>query len=143
MEKKVHLKRESVYAEESKELWGAYRWFDILSEDEINEYKHDDLDLDIHVENDIPFVSEAYDISISLMKEFIEKAENAGSNYVKIDWDGHHQTYHVSGSKISRMTDDEIKEKEKIKRIRKKMQISGEISGLEYKIKQLKKKHNL
>ena len=140
-EKEIILKRELVFQKSSGELWGAYPWLDLLSEEDRNGYVNDNLDLNVYTDSYTDANSK--DISIKEMKKLIAEAEKAGANYIQIDYHCDHEEYNVYGSKI---TVPEPVEKEDIMRkvrLGKKMALAGKIRNLQTQIEVLKKQQEV
>lgn len=136
-EKEIILKRKVVFEQSSEELWGPYPWMQFLNIEEFKAWQKDKLDL--HIYTDSYTDAESKDIPIVIMKALIKKAEDAGANYIQIDYHCDHEEYDIYGSQITRATEDEVEEQKRKERVSEKMKISGAIRGLEAKIKELKK----
>jgi hypothetical protein len=140
-EKEIVLKREVVFQKSSGELWGVYPWLDLLKEEDKNAWQDDKLDLNIYTDSYTH--ADSKDIPIKEMKKLIVEAENAGANYIQIDYHCDHEEYDIYGSKI---TLPEPLEEEKILnkiRISKKMALAGKIRNLQAQIKELKRQQEV
>ena len=129
----IKLKREIVFEGNSEELYGIFA--DRFStKEERDKYEYE---IDAYTDNDTD--SEARDIPIEDMKALIQKAEDAGANFISIDYHCDHEEYDIYGSKISRISDiDVIKEKKK-QAIAEALKKKDKIRNLEDQIAELKK----
>ena len=131
----IKLKREIVFEESSRELYSVYIE-EFATKKEFKKWE-DDYDGDAEVDGYIN--SEASDIPIKEMKDLIQKAEDAGANFISIDYHCDHVEYDIYGSKITRISDgDVLKEKEK-KAISEGLKKKAKIKNLEEQIAELKK----
>ena len=94
------------------------------------------LDTDIDSE-DYSYASYSYDVKISEIKNLIEKAEQAGANFIAIDYHGGSE-YDIYGFNLERVSPEELEafENEKVKR--EKAQKANRIARLEERLKKLK-----
>tara|TARA_R110000796_G_scaffold248124_1_gene374528 strand:- start:7943 stop:8353 length:411 start_codon:yes stop_codon:yes gene_type:complete len=132
----VILNREVVFNESSSELWGDLPWHQFLTRKEILRSDRARCGIDVYASSDTD--SEAGDIPIEDMKALIQKAENAGANYIQIDWHCDHEEYDVYGSRISRKSKEELDKYKKNKSDSKKLEKIARIETLEAEIKRLK-----
>lgn len=140
MEKEIWLKRKVVFEGRSEELYGTYPFHQFLTKAEIDrDSKHCDID----VYPDSYTDAEAKDISIEAMKVLIQKAEDAGANYIQIDYHCDHEEYEVYGSLLTRASQVEKEKIEQKERISKKLKVLGRIRGLEAEIGKLKREFEI
>lgn len=137
-EKEIILKRKVVFQGNSEELYGAYPFRKLLTKKEFERYNEY---CDISVYTDSYTDANSRDISIEDMKALIKKAEDAGANYIQIDYHCDHEEYDIYGSLITRPTKEEDEEIKRVKRVGEKMKISGRIRNLEAQIEELKKQN--
>ena len=131
----IVLKRKVVFKESSKELWGPLPWYKLLTKKEIS---RDRKEGDVDVYTDSNTNSDAIDIPIEDMKALIQKAEDAGANYIQIDYHCDHEEYDIYGSLITRPTEEEVaKRVSEEKKIFEK-QKQDAIKRLQYQIVQVK-----
>ena len=135
-EKEIILKRKVVFEGNSGELYGTYPFRKFLTKEEI---ERDDEHCDVDVYTDSYTDADSKDILIEDMKALIKKAEDAGANYIQIDYHCDHEEYEIYGSLITRATEDEINEKKRKEAVSEKMKICEQIRGLEAKLEELKK----
>tara|TARA_R110000851_G_scaffold152826_3_gene294629 strand:- start:12 stop:359 length:348 start_codon:yes stop_codon:yes gene_type:complete len=103
----INLKRKIVFEQSSEELYDAFnRKF--LNKEEI---ESDNEHYNVYTDSDTD--SDARDISIEDMKELIQKAEDAGANFIQIDYHCDHSEYNIYGSLITRATDEEVNEQKR------------------------------
>jgi len=77
------------------------------------------------------------------MKVLIQKAEDAGANYIQIDYHCDHEEYEVYGSLLTRASQVEKEKIEQKERISKKLKVLGRIRGLEAEIGKLKREFEI
>lgn len=136
-EKEIVLKRKVVFEGQTEELWGIYPFIQFLNKKELKDY--DDDILDLYIRTDSYTNAESKDIPIEDLKRLIQQAEDAGANYIQIDYHPDHENYEIYGSILSRPTPEEDEDRKKKERVSKQMTIAGKIRGLEEEIKKLKK----
>ena len=130
----VRLKRKIVFEDTSEELWGVYPYRKLITKKELSTYENDGGDVYTSSDTD----SEARDIPIEDMKALIQKAEDAGANFIQIDWHCDHDEYNIYGSLITRATDEENADYEEAQVIKKQLEKEREIKQLEAKLLKLK-----
>jgi len=133
----IKLKREIVFEDNSEELYDVMvRYFG--TKEEIKRY-NDSCDVVATVDTYIN--SEAKDIPIQVMKDLIQKAEDAGANFIQIDYHCDHEEYEVYGSKITRLDEAEILKIKKKKVLLTKKQNEETITNLQASIDKLVKEN--
>ena len=130
----IKLKRKVVYFKSSHYL-DDYKYHDFLSNDELKEYNET---YDFYLDIDCYTNSDAGDIKISALKEFIYEAEKAGANYISIDYHCDHGEYDFYGSYIHRATDKELAEMLTKEELDAKKKKDAKIKALEEELKKLK-----
>tara|TARA_R110000772_G_scaffold17946_3_gene50000 strand:+ start:147050 stop:147454 length:405 start_codon:yes stop_codon:yes gene_type:complete len=131
----IKLKRKVVFEESSEELWGAYPWFQFLTKGEIKRY-NDDCDVDVIIDSETN--GESKDIPIEDLKALIQKAEDAGANFIQIDYHCDHEEYDVYGSLVTRATEGELQELVTKENEQKEKEKQARIKHLQEEIEQLK-----
>jgi len=131
----IILNRKVVFEGQSEELYGSYPWRKFLTKKEI---ERDDEECDVDVYTDSYTDSDSKDIPIEDIKALIQKAEDAGANYIQIDYHCDHEEYEIYGSHISRKTKKEVDKYNKVKSVSEKMKKMGKIRALEAELKNLK-----
>jgi hypothetical protein len=83
---------------------------------------------------------DAIEAPISTIRKMLDKAEEAGANYVSIDFHCDHGEYDIYGLKISRASSKVVDEERESEMILDEAKKNARISELEEELKQLKKK---
>ena len=136
MEEELEIKvnRELVFEESSHELLDLKSFmFSTSEEREKAEYIYlTDIDKgEIYLE--------AIEIPISDLREMLDKAEDAGANFVSIDYHCDHMEYDVYGLKIERASTEDVKVDKEKEEANAELVKQEEIERLEKKLGELKK----
>jgi len=94
--------------------------------------------VNIKFNGDDVYASDSQIIPIVELKKLIEKVENAGANFIAIDFHTDHLEYDILGYRISRMTDNEVQVVKQMKLLEKEKSKLFKIQELENQIALLK-----
>jgi len=133
VKKEIILKRKVVLEESSEELYNVMVQY-FGTKEEIERYNNN---YDVHATVDTYTNSDASDIPIEVMKDLIQKAEDAGANFIQIDYHCDHEEYEVYGSKITRLDEPEILKIKKKKALLRKKQNEERIANHQKQINKL------
>jgi hypothetical protein len=129
----IKLKRKVVFQESSEQLYDAFA-MQFATIKEMTKHQGD-VDCDVDKWTD----SEAGDIPIESMKALIQKAEDAGANFIQIDWHCDHEEYDVYGSKITRVDEEGLKRIAEKEATRLDLVRLNEIKTLKKRLEKLEK----
>jgi hypothetical protein len=131
----IKLKREVVFEEASDELYDVMEHY-FGTKEEIEQYQES---CDVIATVDTYTNSDSKDIPIKDMKELIQRAEDAGANFIQIDYHCDHEEYEVYGSKITRLDEEAIIKLEKKKADKAEMVRLDKIKVLKDRLAKLEK----
>lgn len=129
----IKLKREIVFEQSSDELYSKH--LEAFATEEELEVWREDYELDVVI--DIDTDSEAEDIPIEEMKALIQRAEDAGANFISIDYHCDHIEYDIYGSKISRLSGSDSKKIDDAKKLKKEDEKQRKIDYLRRELAKL------